>query len=171
MRVSVIDERGELFASQSSFAKDAGLLDVLTGYAKAEGIETALEIMRRDFSGLCFINLVDFDMLYGHRQDVDGYARALSEFDAALPSLISGMRKGDLLIITADHGCDPGDDSTDHTREYVPLLVCGEGVRPEDLGTLRGFTAVGRLVADYLGCEFTDAPSEKIYDRIFGEKI
>ncbi len=164
MSVISVGKISDIFAAR-------GITESHPTHSNAEGIETALEIMRRDFSGLCFINLVDFDMLYGHRQDVDGYARALSELDAALPRLIAGMRKGDLLIITADHGCDPGDDSTDHTREYVPLLVYGEGVRPEDLGTLRGFTAVGRLVADYLGCEFTDAPSEKIYDWIFGERI
>ena len=164
MSVISVGKISDIFAAR-------GITESHPTHSNAEGIETALEIMRRDFSGLCFINLVDFDMLYGHRQDVDGYARALSELDAALSRLIAGMRRGDLLIITADHGCDPGDDSTDHTREYVPLLVYGEGVRPEDLGTLRGFTAVGRLVADCLGCEFTDAPSEKIYDRIFGEKI
>ena len=147
-----------------------GITESHPTHSNAEGVETALKIMRRDFTGLCFINLVDFDMLYGHRQDVDGYAHALSEFDEALPSLLEALRDDDMLIITADHGCDPGDDSTDHTREYIPLLVYGRGVRPENLGTLRGFTSVGRLVADCLGCNFTDAPSEKIYDKIFGEK-
>ena len=163
MSVISVGKISDIFAAR-------GITESHPTHSNAEGIETALKIMGRDFTGLCFINLVDFDMLYGHRQDVDGYARALSEFDEALPSVIDALRDDDLLIITADHGCDPGDDSTDHTREYIPLLVYGRGVRPENLGTLRGFTSVGRLVADYLGCDFTDAPSEKIYDKIFGEK-
>ena len=135
-------------------------------HSNREGIEKMLELLERDFSGLCFVNLVDFDMLYGHRQDVDGYAAALSEFDAALPEITKRLGADDVLIITADHGCDPGDDSTDHTREYIPLIIYGEAVKPENLGTLRGFTSVGALVAELLGCDFTDAPHEKIYDRI-----
>ncbi len=87
----------------------------------------------RDFEGLAFVNLVDFDMLYGHRRDVAGYAAAATEFDRFLADFIPGMREGDLLMITADHGCDPSyTKTTDHTREYVPDLVSGKGVKPGD---------------------------------------
>ena len=109
-------------------------------------------------------------MLYGHRQDVDGYALALAEFDRALPDILSLMREDDLLIITADHGCDPADDSTDHTREYIPLLVYGRKIKPENLGTLRGFTSVGAIASEHLGVPYTDAPHERIYNKIIGEK-
>ena len=139
-------------------------------HSNAEGIERTLAIMREGFSGLCFTNLVDFDMLYGHRQDVDGYALALAEFDRALPDILSLMREDDLLIITADHGCDPADDSTDHTREYIPLLVYGRKIKPENLGTLRGFTSVGAIASEHLGVPYTDAPHERIYNKIIGEK-
>ena len=102
--------------------------------------------MERDFSGLCFINLVDFDMLYGHRQDIDGYAAALSEFDRALPDMLARIGEDDCLIITADHGCDPGDSSTDHTREYISMLSYRPGREGENLGTVLGFDTVGAEV-------------------------
>ena len=135
-------------------------------HSNSEGIRTTVELMERDFDGLCFVNLVDFDMLYGHRQDIDGYATALAEFDSALPKMLSGLRSDDVLIITADHGCDPGDDSTDHTREYVPLLVYGEKIKPQNLGTLRGFTSIGALVAKLLLTDFTDALHDEIADKV-----
>ena len=89
-------------------------------------------------------------MLYGHRQDTEGYAKAIMRFDEFLPEFTRGMQNGDVLMITADHGCDPGDDSTDHTREYVPLIVYGDGIIPENRGTLEGFDNVGRLVCELL---------------------
>ena len=94
----------------------------------ADGMAKTLEIAERDFCGLCFVNLVDFDSSYGHRNDVDGYARAIREFDKWLPVLLEKLGDDDALIITADHGCDPAHPSTDHTREYVPLLVWGLGI-------------------------------------------
>ena len=97
-------------------------------HSNLEGIEKTISLMKTDFSGLCFTNLVDFDMIYGHRNDKDGYAAALSEFDAYLPTIIESLLDDDILIITADHGCDPGDKSTDHTREYVPLLIYKKGI-------------------------------------------
>ena len=109
----------------------------------AEGIDAALQAMREDFTGLCFVNLVDFDMLYGHRNDVDGYAAALSYFDSRLPELLSSLRADDVLMITADHGCDPGTPSTDHSREYIPFLAYGKGVQPQDFSTLHGFDRIG----------------------------
>lgn len=97
-------------------------------------------------------NLVDFDMLYGHRNDTHGYASALETFDAALPCILSAMREGDVLAITADHGCDPTTQSTDHSREYVPLLAYGPGLRTAvDLGIRRGMCDLGATMADLLG--------------------
>lgn len=119
-----------------------------------DGINKTLEIMDSDFNGLCFTNLVDFDMLYGHRNDVDGYAKAISYFDSRLDELLSGLGHDDVLIITADHGCDPDDISTDHTREYIPILVYGKSVLPTQLGTLSTYADIGATVCDMLGVDF-----------------
>ena len=135
-------------------------------HGNGEGMETALAMADRDFHGLCFINLVDFDMLYGHRQDVSGYAKALADFDAFLPSLLAKLGEEDALIITADHGCDPGDDSTDHTRECVPLLIYGKKIKPENLGTVEGFSAVGQTVAALLGAKGTLENGENLTKQI-----
>ena len=134
---------GDIFAM-------SGITETHPTHGNGEGMAKAKELLFRDFTGLCFINLVDFDMLYGHRQDKDGYARAISEFDGWLGGFIKGLRENDVLMITADHGCDPSDDSTDHTREYVPLLVYGEGIEPENLGTKDGFDTIAELVRKYL---------------------
>ena len=114
-----------------------------------EGIDTLLRIMDRDFSGLCFVNLVDFDMVYGHRNDAFGYALALSEFDEALGEIIKKLKEDDLLIITADHGCDPGDKSTDHTREFVPVLLYKKGIKPRNFGSRAGFISVAGTVTHF----------------------
>ncbi len=108
---------------------------------------------RVDFSGLCFTNLVDFDMTYGHRRDPDGYAKALNEFDKWLGGFVEGMSSDDVLIITADHGCDPCHTGTDHTREYIPVLVYGNGVRPQNLGTRTGFGDIAATVLEMLGVD------------------
>ncbi len=147
------------------FASD-GVTDSVYTKGNADGIDRTLDAMARDFNGLCFTNLVDFDMVYGHRQDVDGYAAALSYFDSRLPEIIGAMKKGDMLIITADHGCDPADLSTDHTREYIPALIYGEGICPKNLGTIEGFGTVGQLVCDALGVDFAAEGAEKIIDLI-----
>ena len=123
-------------------------------HGNEEGMEVLLDLQKRDFHGLCFANLVDFDMLYGHRQDAAGYAKALSEFDGWLAGFLNTLRCDDLVMITADHGCDPSDSSTDHTREYVPLLIFGKGVKSENLGTLDGFNNVAELVCKYLGVKY-----------------
>ena len=129
-----------------------GITEAVYTSGNKEGIERTLEYLDKDFEGLCFINLVDYDMLYGHRRDVEGYARALSYFDARLPELLGKMRKEDILMITADHGCDPGYmASTDHTREYVPILLCGRNVEPGNLGTRETFADVGATVLEYFG--------------------
>lgn len=118
-----------------------------------DGIEKTLEIMDKDFDGFCFVNLVDTDMLYGHRNDVDGYAGALTEIDSAVPEMTAKLREDDILIITADHGCDPGTPSTDHSREYIPMLCVGKKIKPMNLGTRLGFNQIGATVLEFLGVE------------------
>ncbi|MPN40254.1 Phosphopentomutase [bioreactor metagenome] len=113
--------------------------------------EAVSEIAKRSFHGLCFANFVDFDMLYGHRNDADGYASALSNFDLWLGKFMSELKSGDLLIITADHGCDPKTPSTDHSREAVPLLVYAENLASVNLETIYGFDKIGIIAADALG--------------------
>lgn len=134
-----------------------GVTQAVHAHDNTEGMAAALTLADEDFAGLCFINLVDFDMLYGHRQDVDGYAAAFAAFDHFLPQLLKKMRKEDILLITADHGCDPGDDSTDHTREYTPLLLCGAPIQPTNLGTRSTFADIAATVTDYLGVPFAGA--------------
>ena len=132
-----------------------GVTEYVYNRSNAHGMEHALAYADKDFTGLCFVNLVDFDSAYGHRRDIDGYAAALSEFDAWLPKLMAKMGRDDLVIITADHGCDPGyTATTDHTREYVPLLVLGEGVKPVDLGTRKTFADVAATVAELLQVDY-----------------
>ncbi len=116
-----------------------------------DGMDKTIEIAKRDFSGLCFTNLVDFDMVYGHRNDVDGYAAALTRFDERLGELLPLLGDDDLLLITADHGCDPSTPSTDHSREYVPILIYSKSLDGgHDLGTIEGFSYVARVVEGYL---------------------
>lgn len=119
-----------------------------------DGLNKTMALADRDFTGLCFVNLVDFDMLYGHRQDPDGYAQALAEFDRWLPGFMEKMGPEDVVMITADHGCDPCDNSTDHTREYVPLLILGQKIRPVNLHTRPTFSDVAATVTELLGVEY-----------------
>ncbi|MBO5101414.1 MAG: phosphopentomutase [Clostridia bacterium] len=142
--VIAVGKINDIFAGQ-------GITEAIPTHSNAEGIAVTRELLSRDFSGLAFVNLVDFDMLYGHRQDVDGYAAALSEFDRALGEFLPMLRDSDVLIITADHGCDPGDKSTDHTREYVPLLFVASGIEPRSYGTRIGFFEVGDAILRMLG--------------------
>ena len=137
---------GDIFAM-------SGITETFPTHNNTEGMEKTTELLDRDFNGLCFVNLVDFDMKYGHRQDAIGYANALNEFDAWLGKTVPALRADDTLIITADHGCDPTDNSTDHTREYVPFFVYGSGVSPENLGTILGFDHVSKTVYKLLGME------------------
>ncbi len=131
-----------------------GITESNISHGNTEGMKISLEVADRDFSGLCFINLVDFDSVYGHRNDASGYAEALNEFDGFLPEFLAKMREDDLLIITADHGCDPGDVSTDHTREYVPLLVYGKGFGGKELGTRAQFCDVAKTVSDIFDVKY-----------------
>ena len=119
-----------------------------------DGTEKTIEFIKKDSDGLIFTNLVDFDMVYGHRNDIDGYKNALEAFDKKLPEIISALKDEDILFITADHGCDPTTPSTDHSREYVPLLVYGKNIKHGvNLGVRSTFADLGKTVVDYLGIE------------------
>lgn len=128
-----------------------GVSEAHLTHSNREGMETTYSLADKDFKGLCFVNLVDFDMLYGHRNDVDGYAAAYSEFDAWLGGFIKKMREDDVLMITADHGCDPATESTDHSREHIPLVIYGKKIKPENLGTRVGFGDIAATVCDVFG--------------------
>ena len=141
--------------------------DIFAGYGDTEyvynksnthGMEHASNYAKKDFQGLCFVNLVDFDMLYGHRRDIDGYANALTEFDTWLGGFLEQLGEEDLVMITADHGCDPAyTATTDHTREYVPLLILGKAVKPVNLGTRKSFADIAATVTELLGVDY-DTP-------------
>ena len=134
--------------------------------SNANGMEHTTNYAAKDFHGLCFVNLVDFDMVFGHRRNIDGYANALSEFDAWLGEFQKNLGEDDLVMITADHGCDPAyTATTDHTREYVPLLILGKQVKPGSLGTRASFADIAATVAELLNVEF-DTPGESFAAEI-----
>ena len=135
----------DIFAGQ-------GITEMVRNKSNADGMEHTLHYAAQDFEGLCFVNLVDFDMLYGHRNDVDGYAAALTEFDGQLRELLPMLKEDDLLFITADHGCDPSTPSTDHSREHVPLLAYGAKIKAAyNLGTRSTYADLAATVAEYFG--------------------
>ena len=146
-----------------------GITESIFTHSNTEGMAAAENLLSRDFHGLCFVNLVDFDMLYGHRNDIDGYAKATAEFDGWLSGFKDGMREDDVLIITADHGCDPGDVSTDHTREHVPLLVYGNKISPAALGTRNTFADIAATVSELLGVTFSSPGDSFAQDIYKGE--
>ena len=130
----------------------SGITEFVRTTGNEDGIEKMISYGDKEFHGLCFVNLVDFDSKYGHRNDVEGYGAALSYFDAQLPRLLEKLKDNDLLIITADHGCDPATPSTDHSREYVPLVITGPGIKQGiDLGTRECFADTGATVLDWFG--------------------
>ena len=137
----------DIFASR-------GITESIFTHSNTEGMQVTLSLSERDFEGICFTNLVDFDMLYGHRNDVDGYAKAVAQFDDWLGAFVLKMREGDVLMITADHGCDPGSAGTDQTREYTPLIICGSGIQSVNLGTRDSFADISATVCDLLGVNF-----------------
>jgi phosphopentomutase len=143
--VLAVGKVGDLFAGH-------GITRSVPTKSDGAGVDTVLEAMGRDQNALIFANLVDFDTQFGHRNNVEGYAANLERFDARLPELLAGLRPADLLIVTADHGNDPTTPSTDHSREYVPLLAVGPGVRAgTDLGTRSTFADVGQSIAENFG--------------------
>ena len=129
----------DIFAGQ-------GITEFIRTVSNADGMVKTAEFQKKDFDGLCFVNLVDFDMKYGHRNDVAGYTNALNEFDIALGDFMKNMREDDVLMLTADHGCDPSTPSTDHSRECVPLVICGNNVKGGNLGTRKGFTCIAKTI-------------------------
>ncbi len=134
--------------------------------SNADGMAHTLHYAEQDFTGLCFVNLVDFDMNFGHRRDIDGYAKALSEFDAWLPNLLEKLGDEDIVMLTADHGCDPAYlATTDHTREYVPLLVLGKSVNPVNLGTRSSFADIAATAVEMLGISL-DTPGESFAKEV-----
>ena len=131
-----------------------GISEFVYTSSNAEGIERTIEYLDKDFEGLCFVNLVDYDMLYGHRRDVDGYAKALTYFDEKLPNIMGKLREDDVLMITADHGCDPAYKvTTDHTREHTPFIMYGKNIEPVNYGTRETFADIAATVLDYLGVD------------------
>lgn len=125
-----------------------------------EGIEAIISFLKTDFDGLLFANLVDFDMLYGHRRNARGYGDALEYFDSRLPEIIENMQDDDILLLTADHGCDPTFKGTDHTREYIPLVVYGKNLKQGiDLGTRRSFADIAATVAECFGVDIENGES------------
>lgn len=127
-----------------------GITEYVRTKSNDDGMEKTMEYAKKDFKGLCFTNLVDFDMKYGHRRDVEGYTNALNRFDEQLGQLLLLLGEDDCVMITADHGCAPTFKGTDHTREYVPLLVIGENIEPQNLGTKESYAFVSELVKRYL---------------------
>ena len=132
-----------------------------------DGMDKTLQLVKTDFEGLCFINLVDFDMVYGHRNDVQGYARAMTEFDKRLGELLPLLREDDLLIITADHGCDPATPSTDHSREHTPMLAYGAKLKQGvNLGTRDSFADIGSTILEWFGVD-----DSEIFGKSFLKEI
>lgn len=145
LNVMAVGKIEDIFAGE-------GITEAVHTKNNMEGVDSTLEYMATGKNGLIFANLVDFDMLYGHRNDVNGYAQALMEFDSRLPEIIAAMQAEDVLIITADHGCDPTTSSTDHSREYIPVLVYGEQIKAGiNIGTRTGFCDIGATILDLLG--------------------
>ena len=143
-----------------------GLTEHVYNKSNADGMHHTDTFAEKDFTGLCFVNLVDFDMQFGHRRDIDGYANALTEFDAWLGTFLPKLGAEDVVMITADHGCDPAyTATTDHTREYVPLLVLGKAVKPVNLGTRATFADIAATVAELLNVPL-DTPGESFAKEI-----
>lgn len=132
----------------------SGITEFVYTSGNEDGIDKTLEYLKRDFDGLLFVNLVDYDMLYGHRRDIDGYAKALAYFDEKLPMILSRLRDDDVLMLTADHGCDPGYQlSTDHTREYTPYIFYGKHIKSGNYGTKDTFADIAATVLHLLNLE------------------
>ena len=131
-----------------------------------EGMAKTIELVDKDFNGLCYVNLVDFDMIYGHRNDLEGYSKAYTAFDKWLEGFMPKMREDDVLMITADHGCDPSTPSTDHSREYVPILVYGNKVKPVNLGIRQTYADIAKTID-----EMFEVYSDKIEGTSFLKEI
>ena len=143
----------------------SGITEKIFTKGNEDGLEKVLEIQKKDFHGLCFVNLVDFDMLYGHRNYVDGYSNAINYFYKLLKTFIPNMQDDDILMITADHGCDPKTPSTDHSREYVPILIYSKKGKNNNLGTRSGFSDLGKTILDIFEIE-NDLPGNSFKKEV-----
>lgn len=157
--VLAVGKINDIFAGQ-------GVTEYVYTKNNDEGMDRTLEYMDKDFNGLCFVNLVDFDMMYGHRNDVDGYAKALTSFDKRLPAILEKLKEDDILMITADHGCDPITPSTDHSREYTPWVIYGKHIKKNNnLGTRDTFSDIAKTIEDYFGIQ-SDIAGESVLNEI-----
>ena len=142
-----------------------GITEFIYTHSNTEGMKVTDGIAEKAFNGLCFVNLVDFDMLYGHRNNVEGYAAAFAEFDSWLGGFLLKLGDDDLLMITADHGCDPATESTDHSREYTPLVMYSKNIKPVNLGTRSSFSDIAATLAEIFGIK-TVTPGESFAKNI-----
>jgi phosphopentomutase len=144
-----------------------GIDEEIRSESNDDGMQKTIDLVRQSDADLIFTNLVDFDSKYGHRNDSAGYARALESLDAGMPALLESLRDGDLLFLTADHGCDPTDISTDHTREYVPLIIAGPSITvPLPLGTRPSFADLGATVCEHLGVDQGSLPGQSVLNLL-----
>lgn len=158
--VIAVGKISDIFAGQ-------GLTEALRTVSNDDGMEKTLEIAKtRDFNGLCFVNLVEFDSAFGHRNDVAGYANALNAFDRQLGELLANLRGTDVLILTADHGCDPSTESTDHSREYIPMLIVGKDVKPMNLGVRSSFADLAQTVCEIFGVDAAQLAGKSFWNEI-----
>lgn len=153
-----IGKINDIFAGQ-------GVTNFITTESNNDGMDKTYKMAGCSFNGLCFVNLVDFDSVYGHRNNVQGYTQALNDFDSWLSGFIQLLNDDDVLMITADHGCDPATESTDHSREYTPLLVYGKKLKRINMGTRKSFSDIGKTVLDLFNID-NDLPGDSFYDLI-----
>lgn len=159
MKVKAVGKMKDIYAGD-------GITDYVKTANNMEGIDRTIEYLKEPEGGIILTNLVDFDMHFGHRRDLPGYGKCLQEFDVRLPEILNAMRDDDVLIITADHGNDPSYKGTDHTREYVPVLVYGQPIQNKELGTLSSFANIGASMADMLGLEESTPAGQSFYPSI-----
>jgi len=158
-KVIGVGKIGDIFAHR-------GITEEIHTESNADGIKKTSKLVDRDFNGLCFVNLVDFDSKYGHRRDVKGYADAVAYFDKELEKICSRLQEGDVLIVTADHGCDPSHIGTDHTRENVPLLIYGKGIKTVNIGERNCFADLGKTIADMFKIDSSAIEGESFIKQI-----
>lgn len=159
MDVIAVGKINDIFAGK-------GITEFVRTENNSDGMDKTIAYAKKDFHGLCFVNLVDFDMAYGHRRDPEGYTNALNDFDSRLAELKDIISDDDIIIVTADHGCDPTAHGTDHTREYIPVLVYGRSVEPQNIGTGSSFADIGASVCHMLGTDSSPISGESFAERI-----
>lgn len=158
-KVIGVGKIGDIFAHR-------GITEEIHTQSNADGIEKTIDLLDRDFNGLCFVNLVDFDSVYGHRRNVSGYAEAVMYFDSKLEEIAGLLGDDDVLIVTADHGCDPSHIGTDHTRENVPLLIYGKQIKRVNIGTRYSFADLGKTIADMFSVKSDSISGESFLNMI-----